>query len=125
MSGEHFICYDITSPRRRLRVHTLLKQYALPLQYSVFYFRGTEQQLEHCLNQLQRIIDPHTDDVRAYPLPKRGLRLHFGQLPLPQGIHMGHLPSIWQTPDEDQALTTKMPDAPDDSETATNVWCIT
>lgn len=123
MSSEHLICYDITNHRRLLRVNALLKQHALPVQYSVFYFRGTERQLKNCLDQLQRLIDPHTDDVRAYPLPKRGLRFHFGQLPLPQGIHMGHLPSIWQTPDEAQPTT--IPDVPDIGPNAAKVWCIT
>jgi len=39
---EYIICYDITCPRRLGKIHRLLKQSALPLQYSVFLFNGTE-----------------------------------------------------------------------------------
>ena len=34
----YVISYDIGNPNRLLRVHRFLKGFALPIQYSVFYF---------------------------------------------------------------------------------------
>ncbi len=90
---EYIICYDITCPRRLGRIHRVLKQYALPLQYSVFFFSGTESQLHHCLASLEALMNEHSDDIRAYPLPRRGLRLALGPSKLPAGVVLGQLPA--------------------------------
>lgn len=86
---EYIICYDITDPRRLGRIHRALKKTALPMQYSVFLFSGTPEQLGLCLDRLEAIMDPDTDDIRAYPLPQRGLRLALGPGALPSGILWG------------------------------------
>lgn len=88
---QTIICYDITCPRRLARIHRYLKKHAWPLQYSVFVFTGTPTQLDRCWEQLGRLIDPRSDDVRAYPLPQRGLRWSLGAAPLPEGIHCAAL----------------------------------
>ena len=93
--SEYIICYDITNPRRLGRIHRTLKQYAVPLQYSVFLFTGSAAQLAQCLARLQAIMDEHSDDIRAYPLPQRGLRWSLGKATLPEGIHLGDLPAPW------------------------------
>ena len=94
--SEYIICYDITNPRRLGRIHRTLKQYAVPLQYSVFLFTGSAAQLAQCLARLQAIMDEHSDDIRAYPLPQRGLRLVLGASALPDGIVLASLPAAWQ-----------------------------
>lgn len=83
---EHIICYDITCPRRLGRIHRALKKTALPIQYSVFLFKGTTQQLEHCIEKLEQLMDPNTDDIRIYPLPERGLRYSLGPGALPENV---------------------------------------
>ena len=75
---QYIICYDITDPRRLGRIHRALKKTALPVQYSVFLFSGTPEQLALCLARLEALMDPASDDIRAYPLPQRGLRLALG-----------------------------------------------
>ncbi len=90
---EYIICYDITEPRRLGRIHRALKKAALPVQYSVFLFCGTPEQLALCLARLEAIMDPDTDDIRAYPLPQRGLRLALGPGALPGGILWGPVAS--------------------------------
>lgn len=105
---EVLICYDIANPRRLGRVHRFLKRHACPVQYSVFLFTGTSCQLEHCLSQLGKLMEPKEDDVRAYPLPQRGYRLSMGTSTLPEGIHWAGLPPAWQQ--HESATTTRMPD---------------
>ncbi|MFT4256103.1 MAG: CRISPR-associated endonuclease Cas2 [Pseudoxanthomonas sp.] len=94
--GDYIVCYDIRNPKRLARVHRAIKKHAMALQYSVFLFTGTAQQLQHCLSQLETLIDKRTDDIRAYPIPQRGFRMHLGQPPLPAGIHWSGLPIHWQ-----------------------------
>ena len=94
---EYIICYDITEPRRLGRIHRTLKKAALPVQYSVFLFCGTPEQLALCLARLEAIMDPDTDDIRAYPLPQRGLRLSLGRAPLPDGVLLANMHPLWQT----------------------------
>lgn len=86
---EHIICYDIANPRRLGRIHRAIKKQAIPLQYSVFLFKGSEAQLQRCMSQLQRLMDPDEDDIRAYSLPQRGQRITIGTSTLPEGIFLG------------------------------------
>ncbi len=94
--AEYIICYDIKQPRRLGRIHRVLKKYATPLQYSVFLFTGNEEQLRRCLAILEGIMDPRVDDMRAYPIPRRGLRMHLGRSVLPDGIQWGAAQDFWQ-----------------------------
>lgn len=73
------------------------------MQYSVFLLSGTQQQLEDCLAQIAKCMNSHQDDVRAYPLPQRGLRLCMGRALLPEGIYWGGLSSPWQSHVQDDA----------------------
>lgn len=93
---EYIICYDIRDPRRLGRIHRALKRQAIALQYSVFLFSGTPRQLESCLHTLETLMDPRADDIRAYPLPGRGLRVQMGKSLLPPGIYWSGLPAAWR-----------------------------
>lgn len=96
MVRDYVICYDIRCPKRLGQIHRILKQQAMALQYSVFLFNGTLQQLENCLTQISGRMNPLQDDVRAYPLPRRGLRLCMGKPLLPEGIFWSGLPTPWK-----------------------------
>jgi CRISPR-associated endonuclease Cas2 len=93
--SEFIVCYDISDPRRLGRVFRQLKKLALPLQYSVFLFIGDDRQLERCLRDLAQLIDEKHDDLRAYPLPARGVKARLGMPALPAGIQLGELPVAW------------------------------
>jgi CRISPR-associated protein Cas2 len=95
---DYIVCYDISCPRRLAQIHRYLKRRACALQYSVFLFTGTEQAMQSCLMHLEELMDRRCDDIRAYPLPKRGLRLWLGRATLPEGIHWGDLPCPWGAP---------------------------
>ncbi len=65
------ITYDITEPRRLIRLHRFLVRQATPVQYSVFHFEGSAAQMGRLMADIARRIDSRTDDVRAYQLPER------------------------------------------------------
>lgn len=119
--NETIICYDIANPRRLGRVHRYLKRHACAVQYSVFLFTGTREQLDRCLAQLEELMEPKEDDIRAYPLPQRGYRLSLGPSTLPEGIHWAGLPPAWQNKPsalQDKGCETRhqpdLPKMPDD-----------
>jgi len=41
-------------------------------------------------------MNEHRDDIRAYPLPQRGLRWVLGPSQLPAGITFGAISATWQ-----------------------------
>jgi CRISPR-associated protein Cas2 len=92
---EYVICYDIASPERLNRLHRHLLKHAIPIQYSVFLFPGDERSLQRCLDAAALLIDPRKDDLRAYPLPARGLKVRMGCPALPEGILWSSLPAPW------------------------------
>lgn len=64
------ITYDITNPKRLVRLHRFLRKHAVPVQYSVFHFEGSAARMGQLMEQVETRIDPKTDDVRAYQLPE-------------------------------------------------------
>lgn len=80
------IAYDIANPRRLARVHRYLKRYAIPVQYSVFVFQGTQMGLERVLGGIEERIAPKADDVRAYHLPDPCEVAMLGVQYLPDGV---------------------------------------
>jgi len=93
--SEFVVCYDIADPKRLARLFRYLKKIALPLQYSVFLFSGDDRQLDRLLAGAVRLIDAAEDDLRAYPLPKRGFKARMGKATLPEGIQWSGLPTAW------------------------------
>lgn len=66
----HVLAYDISmSPTRLTQVHRTVRQWGVPLQYSVFLIPGTPGRISELLAELEGIIDPKLDDIRVYPLP--------------------------------------------------------
>lgn len=93
--SEFVLCYDISDPRRLGKLHRFMKKQAVPLQYSVFLYSGDDRQLDRLLEKAAKYIDPKADDLRAYPLPSRGLKARLGRPALPEGILFGGLPVAW------------------------------
>ena len=80
------IAYDIADPRRLRKVHSFLKQHAIPVQYSAFVLRGNQMQLDRVLSGIAARIKVTSDDVRAYHLPNRCEIAALGIQHLPEGI---------------------------------------
>lgn len=85
-SRNWLIAYDIADPRRLGRVHRFLKALAIPVQYSLFVYQGSQFMLDHIMAGIAERIEPRADDVRAYHLPERCEVTMLGNQSLPDGI---------------------------------------
>lgn len=83
------VAYDIADSRRLGRVHRYLKRHAIPVQYSVFVFHGSQLALEAVLDGIAELIAPKADDVRAYHLPNHCEVAMLGKQDLPEGVVVG------------------------------------
>lgn len=80
------IGYDITSSRRLNRVrHQIIKE-ALPVQYSLYLYHGSQDELIQLLDRLTKIIDITQDDIRAYPIPSKAEINLIGSQGLPSSV---------------------------------------
>ncbi len=84
----YLIAYDISDPRRLQRVHKFLKQYAVPIQYSVFITRISEAQLARIKTGIVERMCEDEDDVRIYHIPDRTEVQWLGRSPLPEGMQL-------------------------------------
>lgn len=82
------IAYDIGSPPRLVRVHRKLRDYAVPVQYSVFATRCSAAKLGDIRALLARLIDKREDDVRFYPVPEPAQLFVYGRKALPEGLRL-------------------------------------
>lgn len=80
------VCYDISDPRRLVRVHRCLKKEGVPVQYSVFMLHATRAGMARVLARLEAIIDPDGDDVRAYPVPEQPWKVTIGADLIPEDL---------------------------------------
>jgi CRISPR-associated protein Cas2 len=100
----YIIAYDIADPSRLRRVHRYLKAVAFPVQYSVFIARLTEATLAELLDDLQVMIAPKEDDLRAYPLPQNADSVTLGRSSLPEDLILAT--GDWSAPALDAPLDT-------------------
>lgn len=84
----YLLAYDISDPKRLLRVHRACRQWGVPLQYSVFLVPLTPASIGDLVAELRGIIDERADDVRVYPLPSRVEVAQYGRQGLPEGIEL-------------------------------------
>ncbi len=82
------LAYDISDPRRLIRVHRACRKWGVPLQYSVFLVPLTPATIGDLVADLRDIIDERADDVRVYPLPSRVEVAQYGRQGLPDGIEL-------------------------------------
>ena len=75
----YLVCYDISCPRRWRRVHRLLSAYRMAGQKSVFECLMTGGELESCVRQLRRFIEPTEDRVHVLALDPRMSREGWGR----------------------------------------------
>jgi CRISPR-associated protein Cas2 len=83
------VCYDIAEPRRLARVWRAVREFGVPLQYSVFWSRLDDVGLGEALGAVATRIDPRFDDVRLYPLPENVQITGLGRDVVPIGVDLG------------------------------------
>jgi CRISPR-associated protein Cas2 len=64
----YLVAYDISSDRRRTRVHKILSGFGQWTQYSVFECFLTEKQYVQLRRRLDQTLEASHDSVRFYPL---------------------------------------------------------
>jgi len=64
----YVIAYDISSDRRRTKVHKVLCGFGQWTQYSLFECHLTEKEHLTLRGKLDKILEPEDDSVRFYPL---------------------------------------------------------
>ena len=70
MAREQFVVvvYDISSDRRRTKLHNVLLDFGTPVQYSVFECLLDKEGLERMKKAVMKVIRPRLDQVRFYYL---------------------------------------------------------
>lgn len=70
MADRQFVTvvYDVSSDRRRARLHKALLDFGTPVQYSVFECWLTKDALARLQARVSKIIRPQIDHVRYYYL---------------------------------------------------------
>ncbi len=68
MTGKQFILvvYDISSDKRRTKLHNALLDFGTPVQYSVFECLLDEKEQEKMKKKVMKVIRPRKDQVRFY-----------------------------------------------------------
>lgn len=116
MARAWILAYDIADPRRLVRVHRRMSQFATPLEYSVFWLEGTENDYMRCVLAIVPLLALDADDLRAYPVPARGLRVRVGVRVLPAGITWTGMPARGWSDSIATALAQAEAGDPDDEE---------
>lgn len=89
---QFLIGYDISNEKRLQRVYKRMLKFAVPIQYSVFLYDGTLNNLLSALEDVLSEIHQKEDDLRVYPLPSNGKQWRLGKASLPEGIFLTVLP---------------------------------
>ena len=83
------IAYDICEVKRWRRVYHRVRADAWTLQYSLFHADMSDSQARAIVSDLARMIDPRTDDVRAYRLLANNSPRLGGRAITPEGVMTG------------------------------------
>lgn len=86
------LAYDISNPRRLGRVHRVVKQFATPLQFSVWMVRESAAGIAKIRHELLALIDARSDDIRIYRIPSKPDWVSFGHTILPDDLML--LPNL-------------------------------
>ncbi|MDQ7074743.1 MAG: CRISPR-associated endonuclease Cas2 [Gammaproteobacteria bacterium] len=82
----YLAAYDIADSKRLRRVAKCLSQVGIRMQYSLFYLPLSVVERVALLQELAGLIKADEDDVRLYPVPKRGKITVLGREPFPDDI---------------------------------------
>jgi len=64
----YVVAYDLSSDKRRNKVHKILSGFGEWTQYSVFELFVTDKEMMLLQSKLEKVLDAEKDSVRFYPL---------------------------------------------------------
>ena len=88
---HYIIAYDISDKKRLRKVHRLVKEYAMNLQYSVFIAPFSVNLMDEMVRRLKEVIQSSQDDIRIYPLSDPHKPEVYGKRKLPDGIFLNNI----------------------------------
>lgn len=65
------IAYDISDPRRLVRIGKMMKDYGVRVQKSIFEAEIDERRFREMKTRIERLIDSRVDGVKYFPLCDR------------------------------------------------------
>ena len=68
MDKRYLVIYDIADGKRLARAATIVLDYGVRVQKSVYEVRLTKQSLTALQHRLARVINPEVDGVKIFPL---------------------------------------------------------
>ena len=60
------LCYDISDKKRLQKLHRLITNHLIQVQYSVYYGEVSTEDMDTLIKDIQKIIHKTQDDVRVY-----------------------------------------------------------
>jgi len=83
---KYLICYDVRNPKRLRRVHRAVRDFATPVQFSVFEAELKQAELESLLQSLTALIDLDQDRIGFYQLPNKQQKISLGATDTVDGL---------------------------------------
>jgi len=77
-ASHYIICYDIVDAKRLRRVHRLIRDYAMPVQYSVFEAELNQTHLDQLIQKLEQEIKEE-DNIMIYQRHPSQRPINLGQ----------------------------------------------
>lgn len=77
-STKYLVCYDICNPKRLRRVHKEIRDWGVPIQFSIFEIDVNTTQLARLKALLIKMIDVTEDKIMFYRLMPKQERICLG-----------------------------------------------
>ncbi len=76
--AKYLLCYDICDPKRLRRVHRTVRDWGIPIQFSIFEVELNALQLKQLTQQLTEIIESDEDKIMLYRLTSKQKPIFLG-----------------------------------------------
>jgi len=67
-STKYLVCYDICNAKRLRRIHRLVRDWGVPIQFSIFEVEVLPKQFDQLKAELSQLMDLQEDKVMFYRL---------------------------------------------------------
>jgi len=76
--AKYLVCYDICDAKRLRRIHRLIRDWGIPIQFSIFEVEVLPKQCEKLKTELSQLMDLSEDKVMFYRLSPEQDRVCLG-----------------------------------------------